>query len=404
MTDRGSSPKEDLGAGAGFSTRAIHAADLPSPVEQPVAPPIWLTSDYLYESLDHYADVINERRPGYVYGRYGNPTHAALHGVLSALEGAEAAWSFSSGMAAIHTTLTSLVQTGGHIVAQRTLYGGTFGLLTSVLPRSGIECTLVEPEAGAVSAALTERTGAVFVETLANPTFRVSDVVGIAQVCAEAGVAFVVDNTVASPYLFRPLIIPGVTLVVHATSKYIGGHSDLIGGAVAGPRDVVDPIRHAAVEQGTTAGAFEAWLALRGVQTLALRMAHQSGSALRVAETLAGHENVSRVGYAGLARHPDHHRALDLFGGAGCGAMLSFSLEDYDAASRFADSLRVIRVGSSFGGLRSEICHPATTSHRQLSPEDRVEAGIDDGMLRLAVGGEDAEDLEQDVARALEKT
>jgi cystathionine gamma-lyase len=401
MRDPGSSREEDRGAG--FSTRAIHAADIPAPIEQPVSPPIWLTSDYLYESLDHYADVINERRPGYVYGRYGNPTHAALHAVLSALEGTEAAWSFASGMAAIHTTLTSLVEAGGHIVAQRTLYGGTFGLLTAVLPRAGIDSTLVEPEADAISAALTERTGAVFVETLANPTFRVSDVAGIARVCAEAGVPFVVDNTVASPYLFRPLAIPGVTLVVHATSKYIGGHSDLIGGAVAGPRDVVDPIRHAAVQQGTTAGAFEAWLALRGVETLALRMAHQSGSALRVAETLAGHENISRVGYAGLEGHPDRGRALDLFRGAGYGAMLSFSLEDYDAASRFADSLRVIRVGSSFGGLRSEICHPATTSHRQLSLEDRAAAGIDDGMLRLAVGGEDPDDLERDVARALEK-
>jgi cystathionine beta-lyase/cystathionine gamma-synthase len=401
MTDR--EPPRDDEIGARFSTRAIHAADLPPPIEQPVSPPIWLTSDYLYESLDHYADVINERRPGYVYGRYGNPTHVALHGVLAALEGAEAAWSFASGMAAIHTTLTSLVQAGGHVVAQRTLYGGTFALLTSVLPRHGIECTLVEPEAAAVADALTDSTRAVFVETLANPTFRVSDVGGIARVCADAGVPLVVDNTVASPYLFRPLDLPGVTLAMHATSKYIGGHSDLIGGAVAGARDVIDPIHHAAVEQGTTAGAFEAWLALRGVQTLALRMAHQSASALRLAGILDGHAKVSQVGYSGLEAHPDHERARDLFETSGFGAMLSFSLEDYDAASRFADSLRIIRVGSSFGGMRSEICHPATTSHRQLSPDDRAAAGIDDGMLRLAVGGEDPDDLAEDVSRALEK-
>jgi cystathionine beta-lyase/cystathionine gamma-synthase len=401
MPDEASSAEEE-GPG-GFSTRAIHAADLPPAVEQPVSPPIWLTSDYLYESLDHYADVINERRPGYVYGRYGNPTHVSLHGVLSALEGAEASWSFSSGMAAIHTTLTSLVQAGGHVVAQRTLYGGTFALLKSVFPRYGVDCTLVEPEGSAVAEALTERTGAVFVETLANPTFRVSDLRGIGEVCAREGVPLVVDNTVPSPYLLRPLDIPGVAVVVHATSKYIGGHSDLIGGAVAGPREVIDPIRHLALEQGATAGAFEAWLALRGVQTLALRMAHQSASALRVARTLAGHSNVLRVGYAGLEVHPDHERARDLFASAGFGAMLSFSLEDYDAASRFADSLRIIRVGSSFGGMRSEVCHPATTSHRQLSPSDRSAAGIDDGMLRLAVGGEDAEDLEGDVLRALEK-
>ncbi len=401
MTDEASSPEGDRPQG--FSTRAIHAADLPSPVEQPVSPPMWLTSDYLYESLDHYADVINERRPGYVYGRYGNPTHIALHGVLSALEGAEAAWSFASGMAAIHTTLTSLVESGGHIVAQRTLYGGTFALLTSVLPRYGIECTWTEPESAAVADALTERTGAVFVETLANPTFRVSDLRGIAGVCADAEVPLVVDNTVASPSLLRPLEVEGVTLVLHATSKYIGGHSDLIGGAVAGPREVVDPIRHLAVALGTTAGAFEAWLALRGVQTLALRMQHQSASALRLAQVLASASKVSRVGYSGLEDHPDHRRARDLFGDSGFGAMLSFSLEDYDAASRFTDSLRIIRVGSSFGGMRSEVCHPATTSHRQLAPAELAAAGIDQGMLRLAVGGEDPEDLEQDVAEALEK-
>jgi cystathionine beta-lyase/cystathionine gamma-synthase len=391
--------------GPGFATRAIHDADLPLGVaEQPVSSPIWLTSDYLYESLEHYGDVMNERRPGYVYGRYGNPTHVALHRVLASLERAESAWSFSSGMAALHTTLTALVRKGGHIVAQRTLYGGTFALLTQVLPGYGIDSTLVDPEADAVREAMTERTAAVLVETLANPTFAVTDVRGIAGVCAEGGVPLVVDNTVPSPYLLRPLEIEGVTLALHATSKYIGGHSDLIGGAVAGPADLVDRIRHLALNQGTTAGAFEAWLALRGVQTLALRMARQSASALEVATALDGHPKVVSVGYAGLPGHRHHERAADLFGGAGFGAMLAFELAGgYEAASRLAQGLQVARVGSSFGGMRTEICHPATTSHRQLGPDEREAAGIGDGLLRLAVGGEDARDLVEDFVQALDK-
>ena len=390
---------------AGFGTRAIHDADLPPGIaEQPVSPPIWLTSDYLYESLEHYADVINERRPGYVYGRYGNPTHVALHWVLSSLEGAEAAWSFASGMAALHSSLTALVREGGHIVAQRTVYGGTYALLTQVLPGYGISSTFAEPEPDAIVAAIRPETAAVLIETLANPTFRVSDVRGIAGLCARRGVPLVVDNTVPSPYLLRPLEIEGVALVVHATSKYIGGHSDLIGGAVAGSRDLVERIRHLALNQGATAGAFEAWLALRGVQTLGLRMARQSGTALRLATELAGHPKLEDVGYAGLPDHPDHARAADLFGGAGFGAMLSFSLRGgYEAASGFGSALRVARVGSSFGGLRTEVCHPATTSHRQLPAEERAAAGIGDGLLRVAVGGEDPEDLVEDFLRALEK-
>ena len=197
-----------------------------------MSPPIWLTSDYLYESLEHYADVINERRPGYVYGRYGNPTHVALHRVLSSLEGAEAAWSFASGMAALHTALTALVREGGHVVAQRTVYGGTFALLDDVFPGYGIRTTFIDPEVDAVAEALGEDTSVVLIEPLANPTFRVSDVRGIAALCAERGVPLVVDNSVGSPWLLRPLELAGVTLVAHATTKYIGGHSDLIGGAV----------------------------------------------------------------------------------------------------------------------------------------------------------------------------
>lgn len=378
---------------------------MPSAIaEEPVSPPIWLTSDYLYDSTEHYADVIKERRPGYVYGRYGNPTHTALHRVIASLEGAEAAWSFGSGMAALHTALTSLLHAGDHLVAQRTIYGGTFALLRDVFPGYGIETTLVEPKAEAVANAIRQNTKAVLIETLANPTFRVSDVAGVAAVCADRGVALVVDNSVATPFLLRPLELTGVTLVAESTTKYIGGHSDLIGGAAAGSRDLIERIRHLAIEQGTTAGAFEAWLTLRGVQTLALRMERQCSTALQVAKALADHPKVAEVGYSGLPEHPDHGRAAKLFDGGLFGAMLSFSLHGgYEAAQRACDSLRVVRVGSSFGSLHSQVCHPATTSHRQLTTEDRKAAGIGDGLIRVAIGGEDPDDLLEDFAQALEK-
>jgi cystathionine beta-lyase/cystathionine gamma-synthase len=391
---------------AGFSTRAIHEADVPpgGVAEQPVSSPIWLTSDYLYEGLEHYSDVINERRPGYVYGRYGNPTHLALHRVLASLDGTEAAWSFASGMAAIHTTLTSLVRAGDHVVAQRTIYGGTFALLTNVLPGYGVDVSFVSPEADAVEAALRPNTKAVVVETLANPTFRVSDVDGIGRVCHERGTALVVDNTIPTPYLLRPMGIPGVTFVVHSTTKYVGGHSDLIGGAVAGSPGSIEPIRRLAIEQGSTAGAFEAWLTLRGVQTLALRMERQCSTTAALAAALAAHPKVAEVGYSGLADHPDHRRAIGLFDGPRFGAMFSFSLEGgYEAGLRACDALRIARVGSSFGSLRSQVCHPATTSHRQLSFQERASAGIGDGLIRVAVGGEDPEDLIEDFLQALKK-
>jgi cystathionine beta-lyase/cystathionine gamma-synthase len=192
--------------------------------------------------------------------------------------------------------------------------------------------------------------------------------------------------------------------VIDATTKYIGGHSDLIGGAVAGGRELIDRIRHLAIELGTTGGAFESWLALRGVQTLAMRMDRQCTNALTVAQALARHPKVAEVGYSGLPGHPDHERAKALFGGERFGAMLSVTLEGgYEAAQRACDALQIVRVGSSFGSLRSQVCPPATTSHRQLSAEERRAAGIGDGLIRVAVGGEDPQDLVDDFVQALEK-
>ena len=262
----------------------------------------------------------------------------------------------------------------------------------------------MDPEAGAVGDAIRPNTKAVLVETLANPTFRVADVAGVAAACAERGVPLVVDNSVASPYLLRPLEHPGVTFVLQSSTKFLNGHSDVIGGVVSGPRDRMDEVRRLSIEQGTTGSAFEAWLTLRGVETLALRVARQCETALALAEAFDGHPKVESVGYSGLPGHPDHVRAAALFEARGFGGMLSVALQGgYEACIRFVDALRVARTGSSFGSLVTQVCHPGTTSHRQLSAEAREEAGIGDGLLRVAVGGEDAEDLLADVLHGLDK-
>ena len=387
----------------GFTTRAIHDGSVPQTIaEEPVAQPIWLTADYFYDSLEHYADVINDRRPGYVYGRTSNPTHTAFHRVMASLEGAEAALSFASGMGALHSTLTALVESGGHVVAQRTVYGGTFHLLHGILPGYGIEVTFVDPTPEVVGAAIRQETRAAVVETIANPTFRVTDLRGVAGVCAERGVPLVVDNTVATPYLLRPLRIDGVTVVMHSTSKYIGGHSDLIGGSVAASSQAVQRIASMRLDQGTNNGTFDAWLALRGVQTLALRLERQCANAARLAEWLHAHDAVANVGYSGLPDHPDYQVAASLFDGPRFGAMLSFTLEGgYAAASIACKGLRIARVGSSFGGLHTEVCHPATTSHRQMSDADLAAAGIGAGLIRVSVGAEDVDDLIADFDQAL---
>lgn len=384
----------------GFSTRATHGSDEPEDVaEHPLAAPIWQVADYAYESAEHYADVINERRKGQVYGRYGGPTVERLAGLLATLEKGEAGWVFSSGMGAIHAVLMHLAGSGDRIVAARTLYGGTYGLFTEGARRVGIEVAFADAtDAGAVAAAV-DGAAAVFVESVANPTFEVADLEGIASVCRRAGVPLVVDNTVPTPALANPLEL-GAELVVHSTSKYIGGHHDLMGGAVVGAQSRIDDIRHLAIRYGTTASAIESWLALRGAATLGIRMERHCANALAVAEVLEHHDRVVRVIYPGLPSHPQHDRARKLL--RGFGGMVAADLGSQDAAWRFMDSLRVARVGSSFGGVRSEVTHPATTSHRQFSKEDREAAGITDGLVRISVGIEDLGDLLGDFEQSLE--
>lgn len=385
-----------------FSTLATHATDALEEVsEQPLSAPIWQVGDYAYDSAEHYADVINERRQGQVYGRYGSPTVELLAKVLSQLERADSGWIFSSGMGAIHAVLMHFTGSGGRLVAARTLYGGSYGLLTQGAARAGIDVSFADAtDAGSIEQAIGSGADAVFIETIANPTFEVADIEGISAVCRGRSVPLVVDNTVATPALVNPHEF-GADVVVHSTSKYIGGHHDLMGGAVTGAASAVDQIRHLGIRYGTTASGFESWLALRGVATLGVRMERHCASAFAIASAMQDSGTLESVVYPGLETHPQHDRAKKLM--RSFGGMIALDLGSQSEAWSFMDALEIARVGSSFGGVRTEVTHPATTSHRQFSAADREAAGITDGLVRVSVGLEDLVDLLPDFQQALKK-
>jgi len=386
----------------GFSTRAIHFR--PPPIEQETpSVPIFQTSTFRFATSEDYAETISFRRPGYTYTRgYGNPTLLAFEEVMADLEGTESALSFASGMAAIHTVLTSVARSGDRVVASRELYGGAYSLLTKVLPRYGIDVTFVSPhDLDAVAGALP---GAklFYVETIANPTVTVADLEALGALCRAAGVAAAVDNTFASPYLCTPARF-GFEYVVHSTTKYIGGHHDLIGGVVCTSETGMQRLREAVIETGGTMAPFEAWLAMRGLMTLELRMDRHSRNAQAVAEFLEAHPKAERVHFPGLASHPQHDVAERLLP-KGFGGMLAFEVAGgVEAGMRFCDALEVAWVATSLGGTHSLVGHAASTTHRQLDPAARRAAGIADGLIRVSVGLEDVEDLIDDFGGALEK-
>jgi O-acetylhomoserine/O-acetylserine sulfhydrylase-like pyridoxal-dependent enzyme len=386
----------------GFATRAIHAGNPPLPTERPLAPPIWQTSTFAFEDAEHYAHTLRQPRQGFVYTRYENPTTAALEAVVADLEGGAEGLAAASGMGAIATVLLSLASAGDHLVAQRDLYGGSWSLLAHTAPRFGIEVDFVDAgDPDAVRAALRPTTRAVYAETIANPTITVADLPALAEVAAGAGVPLVVDNTVASPYLCRPLE-HGAAVVVHSATKYLGGHNDVVGGVAV----FADPERHAAawqamIELGASADPFAAWLVLRGVKTLALRMRGHGANARLLAELLAAHPKVARVYWPGLPDHPTAGLAAKLLDGDP--GMLSFDLAGgREAGRRFIEATRVAALAPSLGAVETLVSHPASTTHRQLDAGALAAAGIGEGMVRVSVGLEDGADLAEDFTRALE--
>ncbi|MGZ4132783.1 MAG: trans-sulfuration enzyme family protein [Actinomycetota bacterium] len=389
--------------GRGFATRAIHAAKAP-PIEQETpSVPIYQTSLYRFADSDDYAETIGFRKPGFTYTRgYGNPTLAAFESVMADLERTEAAFSFASGMAAMHTVFTTLAASGDRIVSSNELYGGAYSLFTKVMPRYGIGVDLVDAhDLDAVAAALPDA-AFFYVETIANPNVTVPDLEALGALCGAQGVPAVVDNTFASPYLANPARW-GFDFVLHSATKFVGGHHDLIGGVVCASADGCASLRDTVIDTGGTMAPFEAWLCMRGLVTLSLRMERHCASALRVATFLEGHDKVERVSYPGLDSHPNRSVAERLLP-RGCGGVLAVEVAGgVEGGKRFCDSLEVAWVATSLGGAHTLVGHAASTTHRQMAPEARRRAGIADGLVRVSIGLEDPDDLLDDFDRALGK-
>lgn len=375
-----------------FATRAIHAGQAPDPATGATIPPIYQTATYTQPELG--------RHLGYEYSRTGNPTRTRLEECLASLEGGAWGLAFASGLAAT-AAVASLLRPGDHVVAGEDLYGGTYRLFERVLAGYGVSFTYVAgAEAEGYRRALRPSTRLVWLETPTNPLLNLVDLAGVAEVSRRAGAILVVDNTFASPYFQRPLDL-GADLVVHSTTKYINGHSDVIGGAVVGRseehRTAVAFYQNAA---GGTPSPFDSWLVQRGLKTLPLRMREHARNAQAVAEFLVGQPLVRRVHYPGLPAHPGHELARRQM--SGFGGMLSFEVEGgQEGARRFFAGLRLFALAESLGGVESLACHPATMTHGSIPEEERLARGITPGLIRLSVGIEDVDDLIADLRGAL---
>ena len=386
----------------GFSTRAIQAASrVPDVPQPPVNVPIYATSTFEVSDAVELGDLLEFARPGHSYSRYSNPTNAALEAALAELEGGEAALVTASGMAAIHAVVLSLLRSGDEMIMPRAVYGGVIGLARAVLDRSGMTHRAVDPtDVDAVAAAIGPSTRLLWLETISNPTTAVADVAALVQLAHDHDVVVVVDNTFASPALANPLSL-GADLVVHSTTKYIGGHSDIMGGAIIGSVARVADARRIVINAGGNASPFEAFLALRGLKTLALRMERHSSNALTVAQALEGAPGVAAVRYPGLASHPQHELARRVLRDGMAGGMLAVELDGgRPAGERLLERVRIAVHATSLGSVETLVSHPASSSHRQLADDELAAAGLSPGMVRVSVGLEDVEDLVTDLAGA----
>ncbi|HEX6400859.1 MAG TPA: aminotransferase class I/II-fold pyridoxal phosphate-dependent enzyme [Actinomycetota bacterium] len=384
-----------------FQTRAVHPDRLPRIEQEPSSVPLFQASSFRFDTNERFARALRFEEPGYVYSRgYGNPTVDVFQGTIADLEETERALGFSSGMAAISTLLLSVASAGDRIVAGSALYGGTVSVLRQILSRFGVSVTFVDPtDPDAVEAALPGAT-LFYCETIVNPTTAVPDLEALAGLCRDAGVLSVVDNTFASPYLCTPATL-GFDAVLHSATKYLGGHADLIGGVLCCGEDLFTRVRATLIDLGGAMAPLEAWLALRGIATLTLRMEHHCRSAGALASELAEHPSVDRVWYPGLTSHPQHEVAARELRAPG--GVLAFEVAGgYEAGARVAEALELAWIGASLGSLMTLVAHAASTTHRQVDPDVRRSAGIGDGLLRVAVGLEDPDDLIEDFIGALD--
>ena len=380
-----------LGDNARFSTVCIHAGQVPDPSTGAIITPIYQTSTYVQEALGVHK--------GYEYARTQNPTRSALEANLAAMEHGKAAFCFASGMAATGAVMT-LLASGDHVVATDTLYGGTYRLFERVLRKYQLDFTYADTSRlDQLERAIRPATRLVFLETPTNPVLQITDLAAACTIAHGHGVPVVVDNTFASPYVQRPIDF-GADLVVHSTTKFLNGHSDSVGGAVIASRDDhIEWLRFVQNAEGAILGPMDAWLVLRGTKTLPLRMERHNANALVLAEYLASHPQVAGVHYPGLTSHPQHAlagRQMHGFGG-----LVSCRLGSFERARTVLNSVRLIALAESLGGVESLISHPATMTHASIPHDERQRLGITDDLVRLSVGIEDVDDLKDDLAQAL---
>jgi cystathionine beta-lyase/cystathionine gamma-synthase len=396
-----------MSKGKSIFTQAVHAGERgPRPDFTPVSTPVHYSVGYLYDDMADLDGVFGGERSGFVYPRYGSPTVSAFEEAVAELEGGDDAVAFASGMGAIHAALMGAgVQAGKTVVAAADLYGATYALLERAFTSLGVRVRFVDStDLDLVGQAIAdEQPAAVLCEIISNPLMKVADVPALAGMAHSAGATLIVDSTFASPYLFRALE-QGADYAVHSATKYLAGHGDVMAGVVACSAARGHDLRERQKLLGANLGPQQAWLAMRGLKTLPLRMRQHCANAQVVAEWLAGHPAVARVHYPGLPEHPQHALADCLFGGRGFGGMVSFDLRGAGQAEVFSfmEALELVLPATTLGDVYSLTLYPAHSSHRQVAPEVRQTIGIGDGLVRLSVGIEDVNDIIADLGQAIE--
>ncbi|MEO0206463.1 MAG: PLP-dependent aspartate aminotransferase family protein [candidate division WOR-3 bacterium] len=366
-------------------------------------PPIYMTSTFVFKDVDHGARLFKGEEEGYIYTRLGNPTIDLLAEKMALLESAEAGLVFASGMAAVFAVILASCHSGDHIIVDKIIYGGTYTLCQNVLPRAGISTTFASPgDATQIKAAIRPNTKLILIESPANPTLKINDIAYIAELCHQHKIMLCVDNTFATPYLQRPIEL-GADIVVHSATKYLGGHGDLIGGIALGKKDFIESMfKMVARDIGGCISPINAWLILRGLKTLAVRMERHCANAMAIARFLKSHPKVERVYYPGLEDHPGHEiakRQMRAFGG-----MVGFNLKGgREAGKILMNSVKVCTLAVSLGDTDTLIEHPASMTHCGYSDSDLIASGIDPGFVRLSVGIENIEDLIEDLKQAMSK-
>lgn len=396
MTDT----EHDLFVGAGLDTLAVRAGQTRSP-EGEHGEPIYTTSSYIFDSAEAAEARFQGSDPGNVYSRYTNPTVRMFQERIAALEGGEMAVATSSGMAAILSTCMALLQAGDHVVCSRSVFGTTTALFNRYMAKFGVETTFVDPvEMSDWAAAIQPQTRLLFLETPSNPLSDIADIKAIADLAHQNNALLVVDNCFCTPALQKPLQL-GADIVVHSATKYLDGQGRVVGGVVVGPAQYLDDVLIFLRTAGPTMSPFNAWVFLKGLETLRLRMDAHCANALHVARWLNSQTEVEKVFYAGLPDHPGHELALAQQ--RGFGAVLSFQVRgDRAAAFRFINATRLMSLTANLGDAKSTIVHPGTTTHGRLSDEEKQKAGISDNLIRLAIGLENVEDIVIDLQRGLD--